>query len=54
MDGYELVTVTNDNLRPYNKPSEKYLKALKEGIKENWPEMSEEDINDYLDSCIRD
>ena len=54
MEGYELVTVTNDKLRYCNRPSEKYLKALKEGMEENWSEMSEEDINSYLESCIRD
>ena len=54
MDGYELVTITNDNLRPYNKPCKEYLNTLARGIKENWPEMSEEDINNYLDSCIHE
>ena len=54
MDGYELVTVTNDELRPYNDPCEDYLETLKRGMRENWEEMSEEDINDYLDSCIRE
>ena len=54
MDGYELVTVTNDELRPYNDPCEDYLETLKRGMRENWAEMSEEDINLYLDSCIRE
>lgn len=54
MDGFELVTVTNNELRPYNAPCEGYLDTLKRGIRENWPEMSEEDIDDYLDSCIRE
>ena len=54
MDGYEMLTVTNDGLCKLNKPSEEYLIPLKLGIKKNWSEMSEEDINDYLDSCIRD
>lgn len=54
MDGYELVTVTNDELRPYNEPCEEYLNTLKRGIRENWSEMSEEDINNYLKSCIRE
>ena len=53
LDGYELVTITNDELRPYNDPCEEYLKTLTRGIKENWPEMSDEDIADYLESCIR-
>ena len=54
MDGYELVTVTNDELREYNEPSEGYLNTLKRGIKENWPEMSEEEMDSYLNSCIRE
>ena len=54
MDGYEMVTITNDELRPYNEPCEDYLNTLKRGIRENWPEKSEEDINNYLDSCIRE
>jgi len=29
------------------------LNTLKRGIRENWSEMSEEDIDNYLDSCIR-
>lgn len=54
MDGYELITISNDELRPYNEPCEDYLETLKRGMKENWEEMSEEDIDNYLDSCIRD
>ena len=54
MDGYKLVTITNEELRPYNEPCEDYLNTLKRGIRENWSEMSEEDIESYLDSCIRD
>ena len=54
MDGFEMLTITNEELRPYNEPCEEYLNTLKRGIRENWSEMSEEDINDYLDSCIRE
>ena len=54
MDGYEMLTVTNDGLRQSNKPSEDYLKTIKMGIKENWPKISEDEINDYINSCIRD
>ncbi|MDO5849905.1 MAG: gamma-glutamylcyclotransferase family protein [Methanobacteriaceae archaeon] len=54
LDGFDLVTVTNDDLRPYNEPCEEYLRTLARGIKQNWPEMSDEDINNYLDSCIRE
>ena len=53
MDGYEMLTVSNNELRDYNEPCKRYLNTLKKGIKENWSEMSEEDIENYLDSCIR-
>lgn len=53
MDGFESYTITNDELRPYYEPCEDYLRTLKRGMGENWPKMSEEDINNYLDSCIR-
>ncbi len=51
LDGYDLITITNKELRPYNKPCEKYLETLIRGIKENWPNMSEEDITNYLNAC---
>ena len=54
IDGYEMLTVSNNELRDYNEPCERYLNTLKKGIKENWSEMSEEDIENYLDSCIRE
>ena len=53
MGGFELVTVTNNELRPYNEPCEDYFNTLKDGIRQNWPEMPEEDIDSYLNSCIR-
>ena len=53
MDGFDLVTITNDDLRPYNEPCKEYVNTLARGIRENWPEMSDEDIDNYLDSCIR-
>ena len=53
MDGFEMLTISNDELRPYNEPCEEYLNTLKRGIRKNWSEMSEEDIDNYLDSCIR-
>lgn len=53
MNGFKVKTITNPILRDYNKPCQKYLDALHEGIKENWPRMSDEDIDDYLNNCIR-
>ena len=53
MNGFNVKTITNPILRDPNKPNRKYLDALHEGIKENWPQMSDEDIDDYLNNCIR-
>jgi hypothetical protein len=40
-------------LRPYAEPCKEYLNTLKKGIKQNWPDMSDEEIDNYLDSCDR-
>ena len=53
MDGFEVKTITNRNLRPYNEPCLEYKKTLIKGIKENWPDMFIRDIRDYLNGCIR-
>ena len=53
MDGFEVKTITNRNIRPYNEPCLEYKKTLIRGIVENWPNMFIRDIEDYLDDCIR-
>ncbi|SDA45131.1 gamma-glutamylcyclotransferase family protein [Methanobrevibacter millerae] len=53
MDGFEVKTITNKIFRRYNKPCDAYWDTLIKGIKENWPDMSDEDITDYLINCIR-
>ena len=53
MDGFEVKTITNNIPREYNEPCRAYLDTMHQGIKENWPEMSDEDIDDYLNNCIR-
>ena len=53
MEGYEMITITNNELRPYAEPCKEYLNTLKKGIKQNWPDMSDEEIDNYLDSCDR-
>jgi gamma-glutamylcyclotransferase (GGCT)/AIG2-like uncharacterized protein YtfP len=53
MDGFEVKTITNNSLRQPNQPSTEYLGTLFRGIKENWPEMSDEEIKDYLNACMR-
>ena len=53
MDGIEVATLTNAELRAYNEPCDDYLDTLRKGIRENWPGMSEEEIRDYLMGCMR-
>ena len=53
MDGFEVRTITNNDLRDYNEPSQRYVDTLFRGIRENWPEMSDEDIWNYLGACMR-
>ena len=53
LNGYEVVTITNDSVAYFNAPSEKYLETLHRGIAEHYPEMSGEDIGQYLMECIR-
>ena len=53
IDGFEVKTITNRDLRNYNEPCNEYWNTLVKGIKENWPEMSDEEIKEYLNSCIR-
>lgn len=53
VDGFEVMTITNNIIRPYNRPIPKYWNTLFRGIKQNWPEISGEEIDDYLNSCIR-
>ncbi len=53
MDGFKMKTLTNAEIRPYNKPSKDYLDTLRDGLKENFPELSNEEIENYLDACTR-
>ena len=52
MDGFEMKTVTNRNLRTSNDPNMAYLDTLYKGIRQNWPHMSDGQIEDYLEGCI--
>ena len=53
MDGFEVKTITNNTLRHYNDPCFEYWETLLYGMHEHWPEMSIDEISDYLNSCIR-
>ena len=50
LDGYEVLTFTNAEKLPHNDPSEDYLETLAAGLRENYTEMSEEEIWEYLRS----
>ena len=51
--GFEVKTVTNRSLCDYNEPCHAYFDTLFRGIRQNWPDMSKKDIEDYLAGCIR-
>lgn len=51
LDGYEVVTFTNPKTLESNEPSEDYLETLARGLRENYTEMSEEEIWAYLERC---
>ncbi len=53
MEGIKIKTITNNNLRTYKEPCLEYYETLRKGIKENWPNMADKDIEDYLNNCIR-
>ena len=53
MDGFEVRTVTNLDIRKSNEPSGPYWDTLVRGIRQNWPEMSDGEIEDYLKGCLR-
>ena len=53
MDGFEVKTITNRDLRDYNEPSAEYWHVLIRGIRQHWCEMSDEEIESYLKSCMR-
>jgi len=50
-NGVEIVTISNSNTRPYNNPSDNYLRVVQMGIKETYPDMSEFEIMKYLVEC---
>ena len=53
MDGFEVRTITNLDIRKSNEPSGPYWDTLVRGIRQNWPEMSDVEIEDYLKGCLR-
>ena len=53
MDGFKVKTITNNILRRYNNPRRPYLDTLHDGIRQNWPDMSDEEIENYLNGSIK-
>lgn len=51
-DGYKIQTFTSGEIRPANAPSEVYLQAVSDGIKEAYPYMEDSDIHKYLCQCM--
>jgi len=48
-EGYKIYTFTSENeLFPKVKPSKKYEEVVIDGLKETFPQLSLEDINNYL------
>lgn len=52
MDGYTVMTLTNGQKREIVSPSDAYVDTLKEGLRENYPDMTEENIDNYLARCM--
>ena len=52
MSGHDVVTITNDEGVYSNDPSEAYLDVLARGLEENYPEMSRDEIDRYLEGCM--
>jgi hypothetical protein len=55
LDGIPVVTLTGlpkENARYQNSPSENYLKVVRSGIREIYPNMSDVDLEGYIDKAI--
>lgn len=50
IEGYGAVTLTSSTLKPINEPSESYKQMIFDGIKENYKDLSKEDIMTYIES----
>ena len=48
IDGYQVMTFTNNCIRPANEPCTRYLRVIAEGLRETYPQMSNDEIYDYL------
>ena len=48
LDGCDVVTITNDTVRPCNAPAAAYLDTLRRGLQENYPDITGNEIATYL------
>lgn len=54
IDGYPVMTFTNNYIKPENEPCPRYLRVIAEGIRETYPQMSDDEIWDYLNARKED
>ena len=52
-NGFPIVTLTNLVKRSLNQPINKYLEVLRLGLKETYPEMTRQEIDEYLRGCMQ-
>lgn len=50
-EGYRIKTFTNAKILPANSPKPTYLRAMSDGLKETYPEMDDEEIDEYIANC---
>jgi len=51
-DGYKILTITNSRILETTRPIEAYLQVIEDGLKETYPDMSKQEINQYLLECL--
>ena len=51
IDRYKAYTFTNKSVFPYNAPCDDYLDSIRSGLKENYNNLSDAQINAYIKTC---
>ena len=54
LNNIPVMTLTNNMFRGYNEPCSRYLEVLHDGIKDHYPDLSDEEITMYLNSRNED
>jgi len=52
-NGFPIVTLTNLVKRSLNQPINKYLEVVRLGLQETYPEMTSQEIEEYLRGCMQ-